>query len=176
MARLIYLLPLALFLALAGYFAIGLTRDPSKLPSTLIDRPAPAFALPAVIEGGQGLARADLTGRPVLVNFYASWCAPCRIEHPALMRLVREQGVIVHGIAYKDKPEAARAFLAQLGNPYARNGLDLDGRAGIEWGITGVPETFVIDAGGRIRFRFQGPLNAAVIENDILPLLRGDGR
>jgi len=172
MNRLVFILPLVLFLALAGYFAVGLTRDPSKLPSALIDKPVPDFALPALEDGQPGLADEDLTGKVQLVNVFASWCAPCRIEHPMLMRLAKEDGITVQGIAYKDKREDSRRFLAQLGNPYDRVGVDLDGRAGIEWGVTGVPETFVIDRQGRIRWRWQGPLVPQVVENDLMPLLK----
>ncbi|MFM2043580.1 MAG: hypothetical protein RLY86_2156 [Pseudomonadota bacterium] len=172
MNRLILFIPFALFLVLVGYFAVGLTRDPSKLPSVLIDQPAPAFDLPPLLDGGQGLATADLKGQVQLVNVFASWCAPCRIEHPVLMRLAKEEGITIHGIAYKDKPEDSRRFLGMLGNPYGRIGLDLEGRAGIEWGITGVPETFIIDKDGRIRWRYQGPLGPTIVEGELMPMLR----
>lgn len=172
MNRLILFVPLALFLVLVGYFAIGLTKDPSKLPSAMIDQPAPQFDLPPVAEGGQGLATADLKGGVQLVNVYASWCAPCRIEHPLLMRMAQEEGVTIHGIAYKDKPVDSQRFLSLLGNPYDRIGLDLDGRVGIDWGVYGVPETYVVDREGRIRYRHVGPLMPADVENKILPMVR----
>lgn len=172
MPRLILFVPFALFLVLVGYFAVGLTRDPSELPSALIDQPVPQFELPPVQENGQGLATADLKGGVQLVNVFASWCAPCRIEHPLLMRLAKEEGVTIHGIAYKDKPQDSQRFLAQLGNPYQRIGADLDGRIGIEWGVYGVPETYIIDAEGRIRYRHVGPLMPFDLDEKILPLIR----
>lgn len=158
MRRLIFLLPLVLFAALVAWFAVGLTKDPSKLPSALIDRPAPEFALPALHEGGQGLSGADLKGGGAkLVNVFASWCAPCRVEHPQLMRM-EEEGIVIHAIAYKDKPEDSRRFLELLGDPFTRVGVDRDGRVAIDWGVYGVPETYVIDAEGRIRYRHVGPI------------------
>jgi cytochrome c biogenesis protein CcmG/thiol:disulfide interchange protein DsbE len=159
MRRLAYLLPLVLFAVLVGYFAVGLTLDPRKVPSVLIDRPAPEFSLPPVPGLGEGLSTADLRGRDVtLVNVFASWCAPCKIEHPLLLRLSREHGIPIHGINQKDKAEDVSAWLARDGNPYARIGADRDGRASIEWGVYGVPETFVVDADGRIRYRHVGPI------------------
>lgn len=168
MSRLVILLPVVLFFALVGVFAYalvfkemitGVSHDPSKVPSALIDRPAPEFALPALHEGGQGLTSADLKGGGVkLVNVFASWCAPCRIEHPHLMDMAKAHGVTVHGIAYKDKPEDSRRFLELLGDPYSRIGVDRDGRASIDWGVYGVPETYVVDAEGRIRYRHVGPI------------------
>lgn len=151
-------LPLLLFVALAGYFAVGLTRDPTAIPSALIDKPAPEMALPGLYPQGGGLRTADLVGEVALVNFFASWCAPCKLEQPALLQLKRE-GVRIYGIAYKDAPEAALAYLDETGNPYARIGVDRDGRTGIDWGLTGVPETFVIDRDGRVRKRHTGPLD-----------------
>ena len=126
-----------LFAVLAGYFALGLRGDPSVLPSALIDKPAPEFSLPALGEG-PGLARADLAGGVTLVNFFASWCAPCRVEHPLLMRLKQEGRVALYGIDYKDKPEEARRLLAQLGDPYRHIGVDRDGRTAIDFGVYGV--------------------------------------
>ena len=159
MRRLIFLLPLALFAVLVAWFAVGLTRDPSKVPSALIDRPAPDFALPALRDDGLGLASADLKGGGAkLVNVFASWCAPCRIEHPQLMAMAKTGGVTLHGIAYKDKPEDSRRFLEVLGDPFARVGVDRDGRTAIDWGVYGVPETYVVDAEGRIRYRHVGPI------------------
>jgi len=173
MPRLILLLPLVLFLALVGYFAIGLTRDPSELPSAMIDRPVPAFDLPPVEGVGRpGLASTDLAGKPRLVNVFASWCAPCRIEHPVLTRLAAEEGVVIDAIAYKDKPQDTARFLAQLGNPFARVGKDADGRVAIDWGVYGVPETYVVDAQGHIRYRHVGPLMPHDVEEKILPMLR----
>lgn len=163
MKRLIFFLPLAIVAFLGGFFLWGLKdgRDPSAIPSVLISQPVPAFELPP-IDGvnSPGLRQADLqgTGKIVLVNVFASWCAPCRAEHPLLTRMVEEQGIVLMGINYKDKPEAAADWLDELGNPYARIGSDESGRASIEWGVTGVPETFVIGPDGTILYREAGPV------------------
>ena len=172
MRRLIFILPLVLFAVLAGYFALGLTRDPSILPSALIDKPVPEFTLPPLLKDGQGLASADLKGKVQLVNVFASWCVPCRIEHPVLMRLAKEQGVTVKAINYKDKPEDAVRWLNQGGNPYSAIGADQDGRVSIDWGVYGVPETYVIDAQGRIRYKVVGPVMPDEVERHILPLIK----
>lgn len=172
MKRLLLLLPLILFLGLVGYFAVGLRHDPSVLPSAMIDKPAPDFALGPVLDGVPGLSSQDLKGQVSLVNVFASWCAPCRVEHPLLTRLAREQGIAINAIAYKDKPEATRTFLAQMGNPFSRIGMDQDGRVAIDWGVYGVPETYVIDRQGRIRYRHVGPLMPREVEEKILPMIR----
>ena len=173
MRRLIFLVPLLLFAALAGYFAIALFsgRDPRELPSALLDKPAPAFDLPSLVEG-QRLSSAALRGQVVVLNIFASWCAPCRVEHPLLLRLARQEKIHLVGIAYKDRPEDSRRFLAELGNPYRSTGIDRDGRTGIEFGLYGVPETYVIDRQGHIRKRFVGPLSPGQVERELLPLLR----
>lgn len=172
MTRLLFALPLALFAAIAVYLTLGLDLDPRKIPSVLIDRPAPQFSLPGLPGLGDGLATDHLTGQPQLVNVFASWCGPCRIEHPVLMRLSQEAGIPVLGINYKDKPDDALAFLNETGNPYMRIGADRDGRVGIEWGVYGVPETFVIDATGRIRYKHVGPILPGDMEEKILPIIR----
>jgi cytochrome c biogenesis protein CcmG/thiol:disulfide interchange protein DsbE len=171
--RLLTLLPLAAFLVLAGYFALALRpgRDPEALPSALIDKPVPDFALPALLDGAQ-VAAAGLRGQVAVINFFASWCVPCRVEHPVLMRLAQREKLPLVGIAYKDKPEAARRFLAGLGDPYARVGLDETGRTGIDFGVYGVPETYVVDRTGHIRKRFVGPLTQEAAERELLPLVR----
>jgi cytochrome c biogenesis protein CcmG/thiol:disulfide interchange protein DsbE len=172
--RLLFLLPLLLFLVVVGYFLVPLVKgtDPSIVPSALIDHPVPPFDLPALEGGGPGLSSADLKGKVQLVNVFASWCVPCRAEHPVLSRLALELGVSVRGIDYKDKPEDARAWLAREGNPYTSIGADRDGRVGIDLGVYGVPETFVVDANGRIRYKFVGPLMPFEIEEKILPLIK----
>ncbi|MEX0760780.1 MAG: DsbE family thiol:disulfide interchange protein [Tistlia sp.] len=172
-------LPLAIFLAAAGFFLWGLDpeRDPSEIPSALIGNPAPDFEL-GPIPGSQtpGLSRADLAGEgPVLVNVFASWCVPCRAEHGVLTELA-DEGVRLVGIDYKDKPEDALAYLAELGNPYERIGADLSGRVGIEWGISGVPETFVLDREGRVVYRHVGPIMAPEVERRIRPALERAAR
>ncbi|MBR0649260.1 DsbE family thiol:disulfide interchange protein [Roseomonas terrae] len=149
--------------------------DPRGVPSALIGRGVPEFSLPAV-EGSDrpALSAADLRGplpRPVLVNFWASWCVPCIVEHPQLMALSRE-GVPVLGINYKDKPEDALAFLARRGDPYTRLGRDEPGRVAIDWGLYGVPETYLIDRQGIIRWRYAGPVTPEVVAQDLRPLLR----
>jgi cytochrome c biogenesis protein CcmG, thiol:disulfide interchange protein DsbE len=171
MKRLLFLAPLLAFLVLAGYLGFGLTRDPQKVPSALIDRPAPSFALPAV----PGLALAGLgsdalRGEVTIVNVFASWCQPCRVEHPIFMRLARENAVPILGINYKDKAEDARKWLADLGNPYRAIGYDFEGRVSIDWGVYGVPETFVVDRAGTIRFKHVGPVTPAVLD-DMLKLI-----
>jgi cytochrome c biogenesis protein CcmG/thiol:disulfide interchange protein DsbE len=170
--RALYLLPLVLFAALAVYLFQGLApgRDPQLLPSAMIDKPAPDFALPELLRGGQ-LTLADMKGEVVLVNFFASWCVPCRAEHPVLMTLSHDLAVPLYGIAYKDKPEDAVKFLAELGNPFRRTGLDQSGRTGIDFGVYGVPETYIIDRDGRIRWRHVGPLDQAAIDHELMPLL-----
>ena len=172
--RWVFLAPLALFAVVAGYLAVGLTRDPGTLPSALLDKPAPAVALPPLLDGKPGLASSDLKGAPVLVNVWASWCVPCRAEHPVLTRLARE--VPVFGLNYKDKADDARRFLVELGDPYQRIGTDLSGRTAIDWGVYGVPETFVVDAEGRIRHRHVGPLTDKVVTETIRPLLKSLAR
>jgi len=174
--QLLYLIPAVIFGVVAGNFLWGLItdRDPRELPSVMIDQPVPEFEL-GPIEGmaGPGLKTADLTnGQVTLVNFFASWCVPCRIEHPLLIELVKYDGVRLVGINYKNEAEEARAWLAQLGNPYAAIGADTTGRVGIEWGVYGLPETFVIDKQGRIRYRHVGQLDADALKRTIRPLLR----
>ncbi len=174
--RLAYLVPLIVFAILAGYFLWGLRpdRNPRDLPSAMIDKPVPEFVLPP-IDGmdGPGLGAADLrTGEVTLVNFFASWCVPCRIEHPFLLELAQRDKVRLFGINYKNKPEEARAWLAELGNPYGRIGADASGRVGIDWGVYGLPETFVVDRAGRIRYRQIGPIDQKALDETIRPMIR----
>ena len=170
--RLYYLLPVLIFVGVGVGLAVGLTRDPSTLPSALIDKPVPSFDLPPV-EGlpGEGLSSADLKGEVSLVNVFASWCVPCRAEHPLLMGLA-ERGVVINGIDYKDPPEQAASWLKELGNPFARIGADRSGRVAIDFGVYGVPETFVIDKQGVIRHKQIGPITPEALEKTILPLIR----
>ena len=169
--KLLFLLPAALFAVLVVAFAVGLRHDPHLLPSALIDRPAPDFALPGLFESANRLNRYDLEGRVTLVNFFASWCAPCREEHAQLMALARRPGVTLDGIVYKDKPEDARRFLDGLGNPFRRIGVDSDGSTGIDFGVYGVPETYIVDGGGHIRYRQVGPVTPTDIAQKILPVI-----
>ena len=172
MRRLLFLLPLAVVVVLIAALGWPILdgRDPRALPSVLLDKPVPDFALPGLSADVAGLRSEELTGRPVLVNVFASWCAPCRQEIPLLARLASE-GVPVYGIAYKDDPEAVRRFLAQLGDPYRSIGVDRDGRLAIEFGVYGVPETYVVDAAGRIRHRHAGAVTDDVARRTLVPLL-----
>ena len=170
--RLLYAVPVLLFLVVAGFLFRGLYLDPRKLPSALIDKPVPSFELPP-IEGRDngGFSAADLSGEGVkLVNIFASWCVPCRVEHP-LINALAEEGIPVYGINYKDAPADAERWLDKLGDPYTAIGSDIDGRVGIEWGVYGVPETFVIDAEGTIRYKHVGPLQQRDVENTLRPIL-----
>jgi cytochrome c biogenesis protein CcmG/thiol:disulfide interchange protein DsbE len=169
--KLVFLLPVALFAALLAAFAIGLRHDPHLVPSALINRPAPDFTLPGLYEPADGLSRKDLDGRVTLVNFFASWCAPCREEHPELMALAHRPGVTLDGVAYKDRPEAARHFLDRLGNPFGHIGVDREGTTAIDFGVYGVPETYVVDGTGHIRYRHVGPLTPEDVKENILPLI-----
>jgi cytochrome c biogenesis protein CcmG/thiol:disulfide interchange protein DsbE len=169
--RLLYLIPVLVFAGIGIGLALGLTRDPSILPSALIGKPVPDFKLPGVAGLDRpGLSSADLKGKPALVNVFASWCVPCRAEQPLLLRLA-DSGVPIYGINYKDKPGQVNAWLNQLGNPYKRIGADQSGRVAIDWGVYGVPETFVIDADGRIRHKFVGPLMPQDVDQTLLPML-----
>lgn len=167
-----YLGPIAVFGIVAIAFTIGLTMDPSIVPTVLVDKPVPEFELPPVKGRRLGLSRADIDGEVSLVNVFASWCAACRDEHPLLMQLAQRRVVPIHGLNYKDKPDDAQAWLDTLGDPYTRTGADLNGRVAIEWGVYGVPETFVIDANGRIAHKHIGALNPKSLEEMILPLVR----
>lgn len=170
MRRALFLLPLLCFAAVATWFAFGLGRDPSRLPSALVGRPAPAVALPP-LEGAQRPAFALQPGRVAIVNFFASWCAPCKVEHPTLMRLAAEGRIAVHGISYKDAAADSARFLAQLGNPFETIGWDRDGRAAMEWGVYGVPETFVVGRDGTIRHRHVGALLDDTVARVLVPMV-----
>ncbi len=170
----IYILPLAVFLILATYFAIGLTKDPKILPSALIDKPVPEFSLPPIEGGpGQGFSSADLKGNGVsVVNVFASWCVPCRAEHPQITRLAQLKVATVYGLNFKDDPKAALKWLKELGDPYAAHGADTNGRIGIDWGVYGIPETFIIDNGGTIRYKYVGPITNRRLNEEILPIIK----
>jgi len=172
MKRLMFLLPALAFLGIAGLFLVGLYMTDRSLDSALVGEPVPEFDLPPVVEDRPGLASSDLQGEPVLVNFFASWCVPCRAEHPFLTELAESGTVKVHGISWKDDRAASRKWLRDLGNPYTRLGLDRDNDVGIDFGLYGVPETYVIDATGRIRYRHAGPVTPDIIEGKILPALK----
>jgi cytochrome c biogenesis protein CcmG, thiol:disulfide interchange protein DsbE len=167
--KLRYAVPALTLVALVVLFAIGLTRDPTVIPSPLIGKPAPAFSLPT-LDGGM-LASAQLAGAPVIVNFWASWCTPCLQEHPLLMELARS-GVTIIGVNYKDDPRDAQQWLARHGNPFARVARDADGKVGLDWGVYGVPETYALDGGLVIRHKHVGPLTRGAWQQDIAGLLK----
>jgi cytochrome c biogenesis protein CcmG, thiol:disulfide interchange protein DsbE len=166
------LLPLVVLVALLAVFALNIDRDPSLVQSVLINKPAPQFDLPQV-KGipVPGFDTAALSGDVTVVNVFASWCIPCREEHPVLEALKQKTGVRIYGINQKDAAENATAFLAELGNPYDKVGADADGRASIDWGVYGVPETFIVDTKGVIRFKHTGPLSLADIDREIVPAI-----
>jgi cytochrome c biogenesis protein CcmG/thiol:disulfide interchange protein DsbE len=167
-----YLLPLALFALLAGVLARGLRLDPHEVPSPLIGKPAPGFTLPQVDTTLGPLRRDDLLGQVWVLNVWASWCVACRDEHPTLLAFAKQRRVPLIGLAYKDTRDDAAAWLARTGNPYRATPLDADGRTGIDYGVYGVPETFVIDRQGVVRLKVTGPLTAQTIVERIEPMLK----
>jgi len=169
--RLAGYIPLLGFLVLVVFFAIGLTLNPRDIPSPLIGKPVPEFSLPPVKGRALGLSSADLRGQVSLVNVFASWCVACREEHPVLMGLRKEGLVPIHGINYKDKPDDAQAWLNELGDPYTRTGADISGRVGIDWGVYGVPETYVIGRDGRIAHKHIGAITPKVLRETIMPIV-----
>ena len=170
--RLMFFVPVVALVVLAGLLWLGLGRDPEALPSTLINEPLPAFELAPVRPGDtDGLSSTDFSGRPMLLNVFASWCVGCRIEHPFLMDLAR-QGVVIQGLNWKDAPGDGAAWLVEHGDPYAHVGDDPEGRAGIDLGVSGAPETFIVDAQGRVRYRHIGPVTPEVWRNDLAPILQ----
>ncbi|MBL8553398.1 MAG: DsbE family thiol:disulfide interchange protein [Phenylobacterium sp.] len=171
MKRFLFLAPIVAFVAVLVAFFAGLGRDPSTLPSVYLGKPLPAFAAPPLRPGDIGLTNEDLDrGEPVLLNAFASWCGPCRYEHPVFLKLRRE-GVAIHGLNWKDRPEDGQRWLAERGDPYIRLGSDPTGRTGIELGVAGVPETFVIDKRGRVRYRHVGAVTPEVWDQKIGPLM-----
>src|SRR5713226_1396221 len=170
--RLRYMAPIATFLALTLIFGWGLTHHPREIPSALIGKPVPRFTLPPLPGRTLGLSNTDLVGEVSLVNVFASWCVACRAEHPLFMQLKTEGAVPIHGLDYKDQPENATRWLNTLGDPYTRTGADVDGRVAIDWGVYGVPETFVIGKDGRIAHKHIGPLMPNDWEETILPLIK----
>lgn len=171
--RLPYLVPLALFAVLAGYFWIGLGKNPHEVPSALIDQPVAAFAL-APLEGrSRGFTSQDLVGQVSLVNIFGSWCVACRIEHPFLMQLKQQNIIPIFGIDWREKDRlAGPAWLAQHGDPYTLVGDDPESRAAIAFGVTGAPETFIVDASGIIRYKHMGPITPEVWEEKLWPIVR----
>ncbi|WP_313619713.1 DsbE family thiol:disulfide interchange protein [Achromobacter sp.] len=166
-----YLLPLAAFLAMAVFLAMGLSRDPRAVPSAMIDKPAPAISLPVLQEPGQTLDVESLRGKVWLLNVWASWCGPCKDELPVLREAAKRHGIALYGLNYKDKPDDAREWLARNGNPYIASASDVDGRVGIEYGVYGVPETFVIDGAGRIRYKHLGLITPDLWRTRLQPVI-----
>ena len=170
-ARLLLLAPVAGFIGLVAAFALGLRNDPGLVPSPLVGKPVPVFALPPVTGRTLGLSSRDLQGQVSLVNVFASWCVSCREEHPLLMQLAHAGIVPIQGLDYKDKPADAARWLAAMGDPYTRTGADIDGRVGIDWGVYGVPETFVVGRRGIIAYKQIGPITPSILERQIAPLI-----
>ena len=166
-----FLFPLVLFLVLVGFLAVGLNRDPREVPSPLVGKPAPAFQLPQLTAPQKTFSPADMKGRVWLLNVWASWCVSCREEHPLLVELARAKSVPLIGMDYKDQPLDALQTLRQQGNPYDLTAVDQDGRIGIDYGVYGVPETYVIDKAGTIRYKQIGPITREGLEKKILPLV-----
>jgi cytochrome c biogenesis protein CcmG/thiol:disulfide interchange protein DsbE len=166
------LIPLAVFVVLCGFLFVGLWRDPREVPSPLIGKPAPTFTLAQLHQPAKALGTADMKGQVWLLNVWASWCVSCREEHPLLVELAKAKVVPIVGLNYKDEPAAGMGWLRQYGDPYNVSVVDRDGRVGIDWGVYGVPETFVVDKQGTIRYKQIGPVTAEALEKKILPLVR----
>ncbi len=166
-----YLIPLALFGVLAAFLAVGLQRDPREIPSPLVSKAAPAFQVPQVAAADKVFSPQDMKGQVWMLNVWASWCVACRVEHPLLVEISRSKVVPLIGLDYKDSRPAALKFLAQFGDPYTLSAFDADGRVGIDYGVYGVPETFVIDKQGVIRYKHIGPITTEALDKTILPLI-----
>ncbi len=167
-----YLIPLALFLVLVVFLAIGLTRNPQELPSALIDKPAPTFRLPQLKQPDKTFSAEDMRGKVWMLNVWASWCVACRDEHPFLFEYQKSGAVPIYGLNYKDRPEDALGWLSELGDPYLLSAVDLDGRVAIDYGVYGAPESYIIDKSGTIRMKHVGPVMPEVWEKKILPLVQ----
>ena len=167
-----YLIPLGIFLVLAVFLGVGLKLNPREVPSPLVGKPAPAFSLPTLADPAVQLAATQMKGQVWVLNVWASWCVPCLAEHPYVTQLARTPGVKVVGLNYKDKPADAQAWLQKHGDPYSSIVADRDGRVGIDYGVYGVPETFIIDRAGVIRHKQIGPITPEVLRDKLLPLLK----
>jgi len=167
-----YLIPLVIFIVLAVFLAIGLTRDPHELKSVLINKPAPAFRVPQLKAADKMISNEDMRGKVWLLNVWASWCVACREEHPYLIEYAKSGVVPIYGLNYKDRREDALATLDELGDPYIASAVDFDGRVGIDFGVYGAPETYIIDQGGTIRFKYVGPMMPDVWKEKILPVVQ----
>ena len=167
-----YLIPLVIFVVLAVFLAIGLTRDPHELKSVLINKPVPAFRVPQLKAADKMISNEDMRGKVWLLNVWASWCIACREEHPYLIEYAKSGVVPIYGLNYKDRREDALATLDELGDPYVASAVDLEGRVGIDFGVYGAPETYIIDQGGTIRFKYVGPMMPDVWNEKILPVVQ----
>jgi cytochrome c biogenesis protein CcmG, thiol:disulfide interchange protein DsbE len=167
-----FLIPLGVFFVLVGFLAAGLRLDPREVPSPLIDKPAPPFTLPELVDPQRTFSQKDMLGKVWLLNVWASWCVSCREEHPVLVEFSKRKLVPVYGLNYKDDRKDALAWLARLGDPYTMSIMDRDGRIGIDYGVYGVPETYVIDKQGVIRYKQIGPVTPQILEAKILPLVK----
>jgi cytochrome c biogenesis protein CcmG/thiol:disulfide interchange protein DsbE len=167
-----FLIPLGIFIVLVGFLAVGLKLDPREVPSPLVGKPAPDFKLALLSDPTKQLSPADLRGKVWLFNVWASWCASCRQEHELLLELSRQGVVAIYGMDYKDQPGDAQAVLNRYGSPYTEVVVDLDGRTGINYGVYGVPETYLIDRNGIIRHKHTGPLTREILDQKILPLVK----
>lgn len=170
-ARLFLVAPIVVFALVAVLFGFGLTRDPSRIPSELIDRPLPTFALPGVDGSEEGLASTDFTGEVALLNVFGSWCSGCVVEHPTLVAIAEQTDTPIYGLAWKDAPGAAARWLARRGDPYRKVGDDPDSRVAVDLGVTGAPETFVIDRDGRVRYKHVGPVTPEVWRDTLAPIV-----
>lgn len=166
------LIPVSVLLVVGGFFAFGLSHDPKAIPSTMIDRPMPAFNLTRLTQESEPLTNEDLKGKVSLVNVFGSWCSSCVLEHPQLTEIGRSGRVALYGVDWRDPPSDGAAWLTRYGNPYLKTGVDSDSRLAIDLGVTGAPETFVVDRGGRIRFKQVGPITSDVWADTILPLIQ----
>ena len=166
-----YLVPLAIFMVLVAFLYRGLSLDPKRVPSPLVGKPMPEFSLPRLQDPAATLSDTDLKGKVSILNIWATWCVSCRAEHKVLLMLAKSDKVDIYGLNYKDERDKAKQWLVQLGDPYIANAFDADGRTGIDWGVYGAPETFIMDREGIIRHKHIGPLTVDALNNEILPLI-----
>ncbi len=166
-----FAIPLGIFVLMVGLLGYGLTLDPKKVPSPLIDKPAPYFSLKKLHQPGVELSRDDLLGEVWVLNVWASWCVSCRAEHEVITRLAKENRAKIIGLDYKDEPDDGRRWLKQFGDPYFASVIDLDGRVGIDWGVYGVPETFIIGKDGLIKYKHIGPVTHEALDSEVIPKL-----
>jgi cytochrome c biogenesis protein CcmG/thiol:disulfide interchange protein DsbE len=167
-----YIAPIVVFVLMIGMFMVGLNKDPTILPSPFIGKQAPAFDLPQLEYPAKRISNADLAGQTVLVNVWATWCVGCRQEHEFLMQLARNEVIPIYGLNWRDRQDDALQWLQRLGDPYVASGFDADGKAGIDWGVYGAPETFLVGADGTVLYKYLGPLNESVWEQEFVPRIR----